>query len=533
MLEGKGGWLSTTITAMANFSTQYNYQCVAVALLIMSDTVCTSSDSECRKGTQAQWVQGISTAAVFIGSIVGQLSLGFLGDLFSRNTALSWTMSIAMISSIISAAASVGSSQTIYAVIIAFRFLLGVGLGGVYPLSAAKSSEDSSTSHDHGKINSIASSWAYFWQLPGLFCPWLLGYIFSFSTKLSVDNQWRLILGLGAVPSFITICLLTYEEILEHGNPLTNSGKSNRHLTSSQPSSSTPEQPTPPPKPTVTLSEIIEIIRTDALIRKKLFGAGVTWLLFDIIVYGISLLSGHIIKNIALDDDNVSNSHSIRVLSSSQMVASGITIFVAAIGVMLVPKLGLKRLQELGFIVVAILSIVMTGCYNYLSKHDKQALFGLYCILFASLNFGLGSTTYSLPAALFHKEIRGTFNGICAAMGKVGAAIGAFTFYYIAETDAGYTTVIALCAFISLLGLLVTVLFIHTYDFLNTEISHHPQKHIDDKRLDDILHHHSNESSPVSSGKDVENALPKTELTPIAGNPITNVVSSSDVNVTL
>mgnify|MGYP000075324412 CR=1 FL=1 len=35
------------------------------------------------KGTQAQWVQGISTAAVFIGSIVGQLSLGFLGDLFS------------------------------------------------------------------------------------------------------------------------------------------------------------------------------------------------------------------------------------------------------------------------------------------------------------------------------------------------------------------------------------------------------------------------------------------------------------------
>lgn len=503
-------WLSSTITAMANFSTQYNYQCVAVALLIMSQSVCTDTAQNCRKGIQAEWVQGASTAAIFIGSIVGQLSLGFLGDLFSRNAALSWTMFIALTSTVITAAASIGSPESIYAVIITFRFVLGVGLGGVYPLSATKASEDSSASHDAEKhLNSTASSWAYFWQLPGFFVPWLVGYIFSYCPNLPTDTKWRLILGLGAVPSFLTIILLLIEETwkVKQQNEVYSSPQAiTRHLVniensecSDSNSSNTNNNNTSAKKrrkthhPKLTVGEIVEILSTDALIREKLFAAGMTWFLFDMTIYGISLLSGKIIQNILLQIDptteSISDRVNIRFIAAHQMIASGLTIPISAIGVTFVTTVGLKRLQITGFLLVALCALVMAALYNTFSEQFPSALFALYCLLFVAVNFVLGSTTYSIPAVLFHKEMRATFDGIAAAMGKCGATVGTFTFYYIAQSNAtyGYMIVILLCACFALVGAVITYSSIHTYDFYNTERSHHPELHQHDKQLQHII----------------------------------------------
>jgi hypothetical protein len=41
MLDGGGRWISSAIAAFANFGTQYNFQSIAVALLIMSTNECT------------------------------------------------------------------------------------------------------------------------------------------------------------------------------------------------------------------------------------------------------------------------------------------------------------------------------------------------------------------------------------------------------------------------------------------------------------------------------------------------------------
>lgn len=54
-----------------------------------------------------------------------------------------------------------------YAVIILFRFFLGIGLGGIFPLSATKASEDSCSESNENKVNSVGASWAFFWQMPG------------------------------------------------------------------------------------------------------------------------------------------------------------------------------------------------------------------------------------------------------------------------------------------------------------------------------------------------------------------------------
>lgn len=63
------------LTAMGNFSIQYNFQSISVALIMMSAFECTSDDGNCKDGKQAGWVASTASAAVFAGAIVGQLTV--------------------------------------------------------------------------------------------------------------------------------------------------------------------------------------------------------------------------------------------------------------------------------------------------------------------------------------------------------------------------------------------------------------------------------------------------------------------------
>ena len=67
--------VSRTITAVGNFSIQYNFQAISVALIVMSAEQCTLTEEMCRDGKQAGWVMGTATATVFAGAILGQLTV--------------------------------------------------------------------------------------------------------------------------------------------------------------------------------------------------------------------------------------------------------------------------------------------------------------------------------------------------------------------------------------------------------------------------------------------------------------------------
>lgn len=158
--------LSTCITASANFATNYNFQSIAIVLLIMSTEECTSNDENCKLGDQQPWVESSTSAAIFLGAVCGQISMGYVGDLMTRSQALLITLIVACFGSVMCAVAPAGEPTSIYAVLVVFRFVTGYGLGGIYPLSASKSAEDGGGGVA-GKINSVASSWAFFWQMPG------------------------------------------------------------------------------------------------------------------------------------------------------------------------------------------------------------------------------------------------------------------------------------------------------------------------------------------------------------------------------
>lgn len=91
--------------------------------------------------------------------------MGYAGDVFGRNKAMTLTLSLVCISSFFSAIIPFGSPSNVYTIIIIFRFIMGIGLGGVYPLSATKAAEDGGDIH--GNVNVTSASYAFFWQTPG------------------------------------------------------------------------------------------------------------------------------------------------------------------------------------------------------------------------------------------------------------------------------------------------------------------------------------------------------------------------------
>lgn len=70
-----------------------------------------------------------------------QVVFGLLGDKFGRKGAYGWTLAIMIAMTVLSASASWGSPPVFIGLFVMWRFLLGFGIGGDYPLSAVITSE--------------------------------------------------------------------------------------------------------------------------------------------------------------------------------------------------------------------------------------------------------------------------------------------------------------------------------------------------------------------------------------------------------
>lgn len=464
--------LTTMISAICNFSAQYNFQCIPVALVMMSVAICTSDSANCLEGRQADWVYGLSSAASFLGAIMGQLSMGFFGDVVGRNKALYFTMSISAWSSLLSGLAPHGNPETIYTVIIISRFFLGFGVGGVYPLGAVKSSEDSElasgTAFGIKKVDSISSAWSVFWQIPGTIAPWLLAYILESIIWLPNNYRWRIILSAGSIPCVAAIILLTAEEQLEmamynKNNNSDNRFNANKLINQRRATSALSEF-----VPNSLITETVETFRAklysvreafeDKSNLHSLIATGGAWFCFDAVAYGVSLLGGIILNDIA-NSHNISAPSTVSLLASQQMIAFSVSLPFSVLALYLLPCLGLRVLQIVSFIVMMIIFVIFGSLFNGLRRSgDKSSLFVLYCMMSIGIYSGCKLTTYALPAALYKKEIRSSFNGFASAIGKLGAVVGALTFTQIAQ-QGSYEALMGLSSALALLGAILTFIF--------------------------------------------------------------------------
>lgn len=116
---------------VANAGVQYNFTTMGIALMFISKA---SNNWDVSKAWGAQYKTAIASVA-YLGSMFGMCTMGYVGDAIGRTYAMRITCGIMVIFAVASGLAWEENSLAV------FRFFLGFGVGGVYPLSAARASE--------------------------------------------------------------------------------------------------------------------------------------------------------------------------------------------------------------------------------------------------------------------------------------------------------------------------------------------------------------------------------------------------------
>ena len=143
--------------------------------------------------------------------------------------------------------------------------------------------------------------------------------------------------------------------------------------------------------------------------------------------YGINIFTPTILKN-------TFSNEALGDLCWQSVVVSMLGIPACILAIYSFPRIGGRMLNFLGFILNAAAFLAMGIVYNLYPDPasgpptQPWLKFTLFCILTFSLNWGPNVATYVCPVQVFPKEVRGTFHGLSAASGKLGAAFGAFIF---------------------------------------------------------------------------------------------------------
>ncbi|MBV8717430.1 MAG: MFS transporter [Chloroflexi bacterium] len=368
------------VSGMGFFTDAYDLFIISVVIKILKDQWSLSA-------TDTAVVDSVATLASAIGAIV----FGRVADMLGRRRI--YGLEVLVLAAGAIACALAPSLWWL----VAFRFLLGIGIGGDYPVSATIMSEYS------GKRNrGLLVSLVFAMQAAGLIVGPLLAVAFL-STNVPHEIVWRTLLGLGAVPA---LAVFYFRRQIDETPryKLAN----NNHNTASGP---------PAIQPQTALDGFVVLLRNRRLLT-WLVGAAGTWLLLDYAYYGNTVSSQLLLGTIDPQKD-------VRV---DTLIQLGIFVVAAAPGYVLaawlLDRLGRRNIQIAGF-------IGMSVCYAAIALVPGVATAIVpFVVLFGSsyffTEFGPNTTTFVYPSEIFPVRVRTTAHGIAASSGKIGAFIGTF-----------------------------------------------------------------------------------------------------------
>ena len=145
-------------------------------------------------------------AIAVLGTAIGQLVFGRLGDRVGRRHTYGIALMIMVLSSIGCGFSICTTKNCVLVSLGLFRFLLGLGIGGDYPLSATIMSEFANKT-TRGALIAAVFSMQGLGILTASMVTMTVCKIFdatSDPTPVKTDIAWRLILMLGAIPAALT-----------------------------------------------------------------------------------------------------------------------------------------------------------------------------------------------------------------------------------------------------------------------------------------------------------------------------------------
>ncbi|GLJ22754.1 hypothetical protein SUGI_0428580 [Cryptomeria japonica] len=429
-------------------------------------------------------VKAFVNGIALCGAFVGHLFFGWLGDKIGRKKLYGINLVI-MISTSIGSGFSIGRSrESVITSLCFFRFWLGFGIGGDFPVSATIMAEFSSAETRGAFMAAVFAM-----QGAGILCGSLVAMIVSACFQAAFhdltfgqkDIVWRIILMLGAIPAG-----LTYYWRMKVPETAASVAKTAEKSTADM--SEVMGVPIEEDNTKVSRKEKRKpsygLLSKDFLKNhgRHLLGTMSCWFFVDIPLYSSNLYQKDVYKAIGWlkksEEYNNPLDEVFNIAKEQALVAICGTLPGCVLTVFLIDRIGRLPLQLLGFLFISVLCLAMALSYdNFFYKGaDRYGFLTIYTLTFFVTMFGPNTTSFIVPAELFPARFRSTCNGISGAAGKAGAIVGVFGLVYAAQPknknspylEKGYPTgeggrmVFIVLAVASFMGFLCTFLIPET-----------------------------------------------------------------------
>ncbi|KAI0709951.1 phosphate transporter [Earliella scabrosa] len=378
-----------------------------------------------------------------VGTVFGQLIFGWLADVFGRKRMYGIEMMLIIVASFGQALSGQAHAANIFGVLIVWRFIMGVGIGGDYPLSSVIPSEFASTNIRGRMMVAVGANQGW-----GQLAAALTSFVIVSAYKPTllrddpailphIDAMWRLLIGLGCVPGAIALYFrLTIPETPRFTMDVERNVRQ---------ASQDVENFLSAGVYYVDSDAVVERVRAPKATRRDfvkffsrrenlvpLIGMCYSWFAIDVAFYGLGLNTSIILQAIGFGTPNAQLKGTEAVYANLKNISIGNMILSAAgliPGVwttfLLVDWWGRKPIQLMGFVMLTILYLIMGFAYHQLTATGsaRKAFVFLYCLTNYFSNFGPNATVSLFPAESFPTRYRSTAFGIAAASGKLGAVV--------------------------------------------------------------------------------------------------------------
>ncbi len=420
-------WKIMFVSGMGFFTDAYDLFVIGIVVYLLKSEWSLST-------AQVSWLN----SATLLASAVGAIVFGRIADILGRKRIYGYEVLILAIGAIASAFAPN------YAFLLVCRVILGIGIGGDYPVSATIMSEYSGKQSRGRMVGLVFAMQGAGLIIGPLIASALLG------SHLSSDATWRILLGLGAIPGLAVFYLR--RQIHETPRFAMAGGATQEAEAAIAAATGTAAAPAVAREsaarhPQGALEGFAIFARNQRMLL-WLIGTAGAWALLDFCYYGNSISAPEIL---ALLNPKASELHNTLIELAIFAVFAVPGYFVA---IVLLDRTGRKRIQLLGFAAMALMFLVI-GIVPSVTVNAAPFVI-LYGISYFFTEFGPNTTTFVYPAEIFPVEVRTTGHGISAGAGKLGAFAGAFLFPDFLASSLGIRGAEIIAGCVAVAGLLLT-----------------------------------------------------------------------------
>ncbi|XRM45776.1 acid phosphatase pho5 [Aspergillus tubingensis] len=399
----------------------------------------------------------VSTSA---GTVIGQLFFGWLADIVGRKRMYGIELIIIILATLAQCLSSNSPAVSITGLLVLWRTVMGIGIGGDYPLSSIITSEFANTKHRGAMMGAVFAMQGF-----GQFAAAIVALIVTVGFKgslesaasvskcsgvcqLAVDKMWRVVIGFGAVPA----CLALYYRLTIPETPRYTFDVARDLLKADEDVEAYilgkhEGHPDEVKRVAVLQSADVRVVTPKASWSdfrshfntwkhgKVLLGTAGSWFFLDVAFYGLGLNNSIILTAIGWNGGSTVYEYFYRNAVGNLILICAGAIPGYWVTVATVDRLGRKPIQITGFVILTIIFIIIGFAYEPLKRSDN-GLLALYVVAQFFFNFGPNATTFIVPGECFPTRYRSTSHGISAASGKIGAIIAQCVFGPLAHRGA-------------------------------------------------------------------------------------------------